>query len=166
MQMHASPTSQVNMSDKSGDISKCSSSVKWARNQCSLNGGGEGRGRTKGWWKAGMGRSGDRLAPEYGISLLFPKIAEAMEIMLIAVVSPVIRCEWQLENWQVALVTTVSACFLSCKWANWRPGLPCPFPTRQGERKKGATPLVCRLSKGMGLQLQLAFEAFLPVFPP
>lgn len=31
-----------------------------------------------------------------------------MEIMLIAVVSPVIRCEWQLENWQVALVTTVS----------------------------------------------------------
>ncbi|OWK06847.1 SVOPL, partial [Cervus elaphus hippelaphus] len=29
-----------------------------------------------------------------------------MEIMLIAVVSPVIRCEWQLENWQVALVTT------------------------------------------------------------
>ncbi|KAL4826646.1 hypothetical protein H8958_007183 [Nasalis larvatus] len=34
-------------------------------------------------------------------------VVEAMEIMLIAVVSPVIRCEWQLENWQVALVTTV-----------------------------------------------------------
>ncbi|XP_038609479.1 putative transporter SVOPL [Tachyglossus aculeatus] len=34
-------------------------------------------------------------------------VAEAMEIMLIAVVSPVIRCEWHLENWQVALVTTV-----------------------------------------------------------
>ncbi|KAI5274012.1 Transporter Svopl-Like [Manis pentadactyla] len=33
-------------------------------------------------------------------------VAEAMEIMLIAVVSPVIRCEWHLENWQVALVTT------------------------------------------------------------
>ncbi|XP_059789255.1 putative transporter SVOPL isoform X3 [Balaenoptera ricei] len=30
-----------------------------------------------------------------------------MEIMLIAVVPPVIRCEWQLENWQVALVTTM-----------------------------------------------------------
>ncbi|XP_010630005.1 putative transporter SVOPL isoform X3 [Fukomys damarensis] len=30
-----------------------------------------------------------------------------MEIMLIAVVSPVIRCEWHLENWQVALVTTM-----------------------------------------------------------
>ncbi|XP_036103101.1 putative transporter SVOPL [Molossus molossus] len=34
-------------------------------------------------------------------------VAEAMEIMLIAVVSPVIRCEWQLKNWQVALVTTM-----------------------------------------------------------
>lgn len=31
-----------------------------------------------------------------------------MEIMLIAVVSPLIRCEWQLHDWQVALVTTVS----------------------------------------------------------
>ncbi|XP_040449978.1 putative transporter SVOPL isoform X2 [Falco naumanni] len=34
-------------------------------------------------------------------------VAEAMEIMLIAVVSPLIRCEWQLQDWQVALVTTV-----------------------------------------------------------
>ena len=45
-------------------------------------------------------------------SFLLFEVAEAMEIMLIAVVSPVIRCEWQLENWQVALVTTVSAHFL------------------------------------------------------
>ncbi|NWI53644.1 SVOP protein, partial [Calyptomena viridis] len=35
-------------------------------------------------------------------------VAEAMEIMLIAVVSPLIRCEWQLQDWQVALVTMVS----------------------------------------------------------
>uniref|UniRef100_A0A7N4P081 SVOP like n=1 Tax=Sarcophilus harrisii TaxID=9305 RepID=A0A7N4P081_SARHA len=34
-------------------------------------------------------------------------VAEAMEIMLIAVVSPVIRCEWHLEDWQVAFVTTM-----------------------------------------------------------
>ncbi|XP_022435880.1 LOW QUALITY PROTEIN: putative transporter SVOPL [Delphinapterus leucas] len=34
-------------------------------------------------------------------------VAEAMEITLIAVVSPVIRCEWQLENGQGALVTTM-----------------------------------------------------------
>lgn len=32
-----------------------------------------------------------------------------MEIMLIAVVAPLIRCEWQLQDWQVALVTTVSS---------------------------------------------------------
>ncbi|XP_069084085.1 putative transporter SVOPL isoform X1 [Pleurodeles waltl] len=34
-------------------------------------------------------------------------VVEAMEIMLLAVVSPLIRCEWHLENWQVALVTTM-----------------------------------------------------------
>uniref|UniRef100_A0A8C6BAD2 SVOP like n=1 Tax=Monodon monoceros TaxID=40151 RepID=A0A8C6BAD2_MONMO len=34
-------------------------------------------------------------------------VAEAMESTLIAVVSPVIRCEWQLENGQGALVTTM-----------------------------------------------------------
>ncbi|XP_060886348.1 putative transporter SVOPL isoform X2 [Labrus mixtus] len=32
-------------------------------------------------------------------------IVEAMEIMLLAVVSPEIRCEWRLEDWQVALVS-------------------------------------------------------------
>ncbi|XP_063785430.1 putative transporter SVOPL isoform X2 [Pseudophryne corroboree] len=34
-------------------------------------------------------------------------IAEAMEIMLLAVVSSAIRCEWRLQSWQVALVTTI-----------------------------------------------------------
>ncbi|KAF6738482.1 putative transporter SVOPL [Oryzias melastigma] len=34
-------------------------------------------------------------------------IVEAMEIMLLAVVSPEIRCEWKLDDWQVALVSTV-----------------------------------------------------------
>lgn len=34
-------------------------------------------------------------------------IIEAMEIMLLAVVSPEIRCEWHLEDWQVALVSTM-----------------------------------------------------------
>uniref|UniRef100_H3CCS1 SVOP-like n=1 Tax=Tetraodon nigroviridis TaxID=99883 RepID=H3CCS1_TETNG len=32
-------------------------------------------------------------------------IVEAMEIMLLAVISPEIRCEWRLEDWQVALVS-------------------------------------------------------------
>ncbi|XP_024142485.1 putative transporter SVOPL [Oryzias melastigma] len=34
-------------------------------------------------------------------------IVEAMEIMLLAVVSPEIRCEWKLDDWQVALVSTM-----------------------------------------------------------
>ncbi|XP_060759336.1 putative transporter SVOPL isoform X2 [Neoarius graeffei] len=34
-------------------------------------------------------------------------IVEAMEIMLLAVVSPEVRCEWHLEDWQVALVSTM-----------------------------------------------------------
>ncbi|MGH0143426.1 UNVERIFIED_CONTAM: hypothetical protein FKN15_040436 [Acipenser sinensis] len=35
------------------------------------------------------------------------RIVEATEIMLLAVVSPAIRCEWRLEDWQVAFVTTM-----------------------------------------------------------
>ncbi|KAJ8382707.1 hypothetical protein SKAU_G00034850 [Synaphobranchus kaupii] len=34
-------------------------------------------------------------------------IIEAMEIMLLAVVSPEIRCEWRLQDWEVALVSTM-----------------------------------------------------------
>ncbi|XP_078129599.1 putative transporter SVOPL isoform X2 [Sander vitreus] len=34
-------------------------------------------------------------------------ILEAMEIMLLAVVSPEIRCEWRLSDWKVALVSTM-----------------------------------------------------------
>ncbi|XP_062238849.1 putative transporter SVOPL isoform X2 [Platichthys flesus] len=34
-------------------------------------------------------------------------IVEAMEIMLLAIVSPEIRCEWRLDDWQVALVSTM-----------------------------------------------------------
>ncbi|CAH1800723.1 unnamed protein product [Owenia fusiformis] len=32
---------------------------------------------------------------------------DAFEMLLLAVLSPVIRCEWQLEEWQVALLTTI-----------------------------------------------------------
>lgn len=41
--------------------------------------------------------------------LLCLQIVEAMEVMLLAVISPEIRCEWRLEDWQVALVSTVSS---------------------------------------------------------
>ncbi|KAM8908053.1 putative transporter SVOPL isoform 1-T2 [Spinachia spinachia] len=57
-------------------------------------------------------------------------IVEAMEIMLLAVVSPEIRCEWRLEDWQVALVSTmvflgfmvcgVLAGYLADRYGRWK----------------------------------------------
>nr|XP_055047045.1 putative transporter SVOPL [Misgurnus anguillicaudatus]XP_055047046.1 putative transporter SVOPL [Misgurnus anguillicaudatus] len=57
-------------------------------------------------------------------------IVEAMEIMLLAVVSPEIRCEWRLEDWQVALVSTmvflgfmicgVLSGYLADKYGRWK----------------------------------------------
>lgn len=85
-------------------------------------------------------------------SLLFLKIAEAMEIMLIAVVSPVIRCEWQLENWQVALVTTVSDLLPELQMSHLEARASTPLPHPMGRDSKGTPPLVCWLSKLMRLQ--------------
>ncbi|XP_053364813.1 putative transporter SVOPL [Clarias gariepinus] len=57
-------------------------------------------------------------------------IVEAMEIMLLAVVSPEIRCEWHLQDWQVALVSTmvflgfmvcgVLCGYLADKYGRWK----------------------------------------------
>ncbi|XP_077356440.1 putative transporter SVOPL [Festucalex cinctus] len=57
-------------------------------------------------------------------------IVEAMEIMLLAVVSPEIRCEWHLDDWQVALVSTmvffgfmvcgVLSGYLADKYGRWK----------------------------------------------
>lgn len=94
------------------------------------------RGRRRlgleGWWTGTHGKNWWETNTKTWCFPSFFKVVEAMEIMLIAVVSPVIRCEWQLENWQVALVTTVSACFRCFEWTNWEPGLLLPFlhPTR------------------------------------
>ena len=37
----------------------------------------------------------------------FLQAADSLEMMLLAVLSPVLRCEWELEQIQVALITTV-----------------------------------------------------------
>ncbi|XP_054623463.1 putative transporter SVOPL isoform X2 [Dunckerocampus dactyliophorus] len=57
-------------------------------------------------------------------------IVEAMEIMLLAVASPEIRCEWRLDDWQVALVSTmvflgfmvcgVLSGFVADKYGRWK----------------------------------------------
>ena len=37
-----------------------------------------------------------------------PKATDALEMMLLSVLSPELRCDWQLESWQIASITTVS----------------------------------------------------------
>ncbi|KAK3084065.1 hypothetical protein FSP39_007577 [Pinctada imbricata] len=37
----------------------------------------------------------------------FAWMADAMEMMILAILSPALHCEWQLEGWQQALITTV-----------------------------------------------------------
>lgn len=39
-------------------------------------------------------------------------MADAMEMMILAILSPALHCEWQLQGWQEALITTVSVSIL------------------------------------------------------
>lgn len=34
-------------------------------------------------------------------------MADAMELMILSIISPQLRCEWHLYTWQEALITTV-----------------------------------------------------------
>lgn len=46
-------------------------------------------------------------------------VADALEMMLLAVLSPVLRCEWQLDHYHVAFLTTVvfiGMCLLAPVW--------------------------------------------------
>lgn len=38
---------------------------------------------------------------------LWEQVADAMEIMIMAILSPQLRCEWRLESYQVALMSSV-----------------------------------------------------------
>ncbi|KAK3606569.1 hypothetical protein CHS0354_041539 [Potamilus streckersoni] len=54
----------------------------------------------------------------YAICGLF-SAADSLEMMLLAVLSPVLRCEWQLEQYQVAFITTVvfiGMCIMAPVW--------------------------------------------------
>jgi len=33
---------------------------------------------------------------------------DALEMMLMSVLSPEVRCEWKLQDWEVAMISTVS----------------------------------------------------------
>lgn len=44
---------------------------------------------------------------QWACSLSVLQLADAMEVMLLAVLSPIVKCEWSLEPWQQALLTSV-----------------------------------------------------------
>lgn len=49
-------------------------------------------------------------------------ISDALEMQLLAVLSPVVRCDWMLEEWQVALITSVVFIGMfsgSHLWGSW-----------------------------------------------
>ncbi|KAL5016875.1 hypothetical protein ScPMuIL_006464 [Solemya velum] len=49
----------------------------------------------------------------------FAWMADAMEMMILAILSPVLHCEWQLEGWQQALITTVVFAGMMCSSSLW-----------------------------------------------
>ena len=38
----------------------------------------------------------------------FLQITDAMEIMLFSILSPVVKCDWHLKDWEKAIITAVS----------------------------------------------------------
>ncbi|XP_055862961.1 synaptic vesicle 2-related protein-like isoform X2 [Biomphalaria glabrata] len=46
-------------------------------------------------------------------------MADAMEMMILAILSPALHCEWRLEGWQEALITTVVFCGMMCSSSVW-----------------------------------------------
>ena len=43
------------------------------------------------------------------------QLSDAMEVMLLAVLSPIIKCDWELDRWQQAMLTSVSRQYLIIK---------------------------------------------------
>ena len=41
------------------------------------------------------------------------QVSDAMEVMLLSVLSPIVTCDWHLENWEEALITSVNKILLS-----------------------------------------------------
>lgn len=49
----------------------------------------------------------------------FAWMADAMEMMILAILSPALHCEWQLEGWQQASITTVVFAGMMCSSSLW-----------------------------------------------
>ncbi|CBY08424.1 unnamed protein product [Oikopleura dioica] len=99
--------------------------------------------------KAGFGRFQWRLSILTGMAWM----ADAMELMILSIIAPALRCEWKLDSWKEALVSTVVFVGMMCSSAFW--GKICD---RHGRRS--------------GLILAVAFvsyvgvlSAFAPTYP-
>lgn len=44
--------------------------------------------------------------------IVFLQTTDAMEIMLLSILSPIVKCEWHLKDWEEAMITAVSDIFL------------------------------------------------------
>lgn len=49
----------------------------------------------------------------------FAWMADAMEMMILAILSPALHCEWQLEGWKQAMITTVVFAGMMCSSSMW-----------------------------------------------
>ncbi|CAL1534353.1 unnamed protein product [Lymnaea stagnalis] len=76
--------------------------------------------------------------------------ADAMEMMMLAVLSPLVRCEWQLEDYKVAFITT--AVFIGM-------GVSAPLLGIMGDNYGRKTTLVM-------ITLWIGFFGFLTTFSP
>lgn len=45
-------------------------------------------------------------------ALFFLQTTDAMEIMLLSILSPIVKCEWHLKDWEEVMITAVSDIFL------------------------------------------------------
>ena len=43
-----------------------------------------------------------------GSSFLNVQIADSMEVNILGIIGPVLKCEWLLEDWQIAIYSSVS----------------------------------------------------------
>lgn len=71
-------------------------------------------------------------------------MADAMEMMILSILAPALHCDWLLNEWQKALITTVVFCGMMLSGTIW--GKLCDFYGRKAVTigpKYNNRPLIC-----------------------
>ncbi|KAL4223272.1 hypothetical protein ACF0H5_016744 [Mactra antiquata] len=58
-------------------------------------------------------------------------MADAMEMMILSILSPALHCDWQINEWKQALITTIVFCGMMCSSSIW--GSMCDKYGRKSE---------------------------------